>query len=216
MLFLWWWQLRWRLFVCESVIVAYSTCIYAHTKAHNLVQSNTISCELPCLWRPRVLAMPTFIQESAPFGLRVPAPSPPSPRLPLPVACCLFLLPSASVKLLAASEIHTNSIHFKCTCRQLPKKVRRGSYSRLWQKEWDGDRRGRRLRVAPAVVVILNTQRKMWLVRGMQLSIKRAYRIALPVFCRHTNSVEQRSAHTHWGAALCKLLIPMKEKGTLV
>lgn len=138
MLFLWWWQLRWsslvlvqthkRVCVCvwESIIVAYSTCIYAHTNR----LSNTISCELPCLWRPRVLVMPTFIQESALFGLRVPVSyRSVSFRLSLVPSLSPSQLPdfvplarSASVKLLAASEIHTNSIHFKCTCRQLPKK----------------------------------------------------------------------------------------------
>lgn len=160
MLFLWWWQLRWsslvlvqthkRVCVCvwESIIVAYSTCIYAHTNR----LSNTISCELPCLWRPRVLVMPTFIQESALFGLRVPVSyRSVSFRLSLVPSLSPSQLPdfvplarSASVKLLAASEIHTNSIHFKCTCRQLPKKkgekyVWRGSYSIRWQRERDGD-----------------------------------------------------------------------------
>lgn len=79
---------------------------------------------------------------------------------------------SASVKLLAASEIHTNSIHFKCTCRQLPKKKRRKVcvkgelfYTLAKRARWRWRKEMEMTALAPAVVVAVLHREKHCLLK---------------------------------------------------
>lgn len=102
---------------------------HAFMRAH----SNTISCELPCLWRPRV---PTFIQESALFGLRVLLPIAVSFILSLSVSFVLrFCLISFHLLAVQVSNywLQAKSIQIRYTSSALAascqKKRTRRSYS---------------------------------------------------------------------------------------
>lgn len=117
---------------------------HAFMRAH----SNTISCELPCLWRPRV---PTFIQESALFGLRVLLPIAVSFILSLSVSFVLrFCLISFHLLAVQVSNywLQAKSIQIRYTSSALAascqkKKNAKKLFYRRKKKEGDGGNRER-------------------------------------------------------------------------
>lgn len=144
MLFLWWWQLRFRLrLFASSVIVAYSTCIYAHIQQQSIPHTHatptraSVYGPLACQWY-----LPSYSATLFKYSFGLSPASQPAAWLGFPLSLLGGEQPARArawararlnengneyehehckckCQIIGCSEIHTNSIHFKCTWRQL-------------------------------------------------------------------------------------------------